>query len=461
MTKNNKVISDIESLNNDSSDEIEIQFENQDEINEWYDKNIKLKSSEELKIISAYLDYHNYKTTKINFSYDYEFEFYDLNKKELDNLNLRGESVFKLNIINIMSKFSKYFKNTIKIEVHFEEKSRREKLIIENKYCLIHDIYVLLESRKNSKLFFDIGLEYFETIHNKILDNDKKIHSSHLLDLYSTYKEKNNNLLTFFEGENGLLSEIFTMICSLNLDAFTLCKINYFTKYNDDDLELNTNIFNNIIDIKINKKFDLKEFFSVILPKNPQNNIKYSYEEFINYLKNELKINICFIENTFCESSCFDDIIINLEKKSSTYINIYKKIYTKVNNMVFDAYNQIIKHVLSKNEFKNNINIFMNNFIMNHMSNYKEKSLLGYLQEELTEQKIDEKFDTIKMSGNDTEEEKKITIKAIQNISREKDVQVNLKTNNNLLIHKDDSKKDKKSYFNEIIHHKGDVIFYF
>jgi hypothetical protein len=363
--------------------------------------------------------------------------------------------------MKIFNKFLEYFQDSIEINIIFEGKGQREQILIKKEHCLIHDLYIIINKKYKSEVFFDIGLEYFETIHNKILDNDKKIHSSYLLDFYDSYKERNGNMTEFTEK---LILEIFTIISSLNLDPYTLSKINYFYENKDDDnLELNTNIFNNIIDIKINKKFDLKDFFDEIQPTNPDNGDDFTYKEFISYIKRK-KINITFLNNNICDISFFDKIIMYLDIDCSEFIKIYKEIYMKAMNMIFSAYNQIITHVLSKNEYKNNLKIFMDNFIVNHMVNYNSISHINHFKNELIDNEIeinDSEVKSITIFKNDSNDRKNLIVNAIKNINKETDIQINFINEQNINMYKNNSEEDKNILYQEINNHNDKIIFTF
>jgi NADH/F420H2 dehydrogenase subunit C len=58
-----------------------------------------------------------------------------------------------------------------------------------------HDIYIKIFNKEND--YYDIGLEYFESVHDRIKDHEKEISSLINLDGYYVYEEKNKNYNDF------------------------------------------------------------------------------------------------------------------------------------------------------------------------------------------------------------------------------------------------------------------------
>jgi hypothetical protein len=365
-------------------------FEKQNIINYWWQKKIKIINENDLIIVINYLKFIGIKTYTIKFSHDYKFTYYNLTKEQLNDLRIRGETIFKLNILSICNKFIEYFGEKLKIDTGLEQRGMRELQLIKATSCLIYDFYIKIYNKDNSNEVFDYGLEYFEKdSHNYIKDSDKKIRSLFLLDYFKIFKEENEDMLKkFYEFLNEFIKNLFLIVCSLKDDPFTLSKINFFSKNRQMDkieLETMTNTFNNIMDIKKKKEFDLNELFEELQPIDPDTEDDLQFEEFIEYINKKIG-KILLKKNNIYDDKVFDKIIVNLDNRCSQSLEAYKLIYIESMNMINDANLEIIKHVKSQNKHKNMIKTFMDNFIL-RLHKYNSNYHLEELSQNIAESK--------------------------------------------------------------------------
>lgn len=75
-------------------------MEYKNKITEWYNKKTKLKKTSELFELNEYIEYYNSQnnltknTNIISFSYDYSFEFYNVDKMNFEDMEIRPENIF-------------------------------------------------------------------------------------------------------------------------------------------------------------------------------------------------------------------------------------------------------------------------------------------------------------------------------------------------------------------------------
>ena len=74
---------------------------------------------------------------------------------------------------------------------------------------------------------YEVVLEYFEEIHNKFNDDDKKISTNLFSDGYYVYNEKNDDMKEFMIDT---IYSIIEFICTSMNDPYELSKILYFNK---------------------------------------------------------------------------------------------------------------------------------------------------------------------------------------------------------------------------------------
>jgi len=152
----------------------------------WYNKKTKLKKISEFIELNNYIDYYNTQnnlsknTIIISYSHDYNFEFYDIDKMNFEDMKIRPENIFKLNFLIIVKKMRKYFDKTffsgLKLIINFEKAGLIDNYKKIPQVTYKHDVYIKIEySNNNDYMEREIGLEYFETIHDRIKDQEKRL----------------------------------------------------------------------------------------------------------------------------------------------------------------------------------------------------------------------------------------------------------------------------------------------
>lgn len=350
-------------------------------IESWYTKNTKLYKIESIYELKGYLVNLNKDldiASAIQFSSDYEFKYFDLKKINCEEIKIRPENIFKLNFLMIVKTLNKYFKNSnVNIEIQYEVPGENDKLIKKYNSTFKHDVYIKISNNNN---YYDIGLEYFETIHDRIKDDDKLISSVVNLDGYYIYEEKNNNYDSFMRE---VIHNLLICTCALYHDPYTLSKINYFKNYKETKtLKKDTILFNKIMKWKKNNLVDFELFFKDIIPTNQETKQYYNFDEFIEYLE-ENNINIKLNNKNECEYKYFIDIIITLDNNISTIICEYRKIYTRTMDILLESQNQIIDFIEKSSMKKKSIPLYINNFLRNHIQNYKQEDTLSKAFESL------------------------------------------------------------------------------
>ena len=351
-------------------------------IETWYIKNTKLYKIDsiiELKIYLVNLNKDFDIASAIQFSSDYEFKYFDLLKINCEEIKIRPENIFKLNFLMIVKTLNKYFKDSlVNIEIKYEVPGENDKLIKKYNSTYKHDIYIKISNNNN---YYDIGLEYFETIHDRIKDDDKEISSIVNLDGYYVYEEKKNNYNDFM---HEVIHNLLTCTCALNRDPYTLSKINYFKNYKETrTLKTDTELFNQIMKWKKNNLVDFELFFNKLIPTNQETKELFEYDKFIEYLEEIHNINIKFNNKNECEYRYFIDLIVNLDNDMSTMIFNYKKIYTRTMDILLESQNQIIDFIEKSNMKKKSIPLYINNFLRNHIQNYTSEYTLSKVLEKL------------------------------------------------------------------------------
>lgn len=353
---------------------------------EWYNKKTKLKKINDLCELNKYIDYYNSqnKLTKntniISFSYDYSFEFYNVDKMNFEDMKIRPENIHKLNFLIIVKKMKKYFDKInfpgLKLIVDFEKAGFIDivKKIPQATYK--HDVYIKVEYL-NDKDYVEreIGLEYFEILHDRIKDQEKKISSEIQLETYMIYEEKHGKYKEFMKKA---IYEIFLNIsCVLN-DKYILTKIIYFQNYiQNKNIKRDTLIFNKIVEWKKNNKFNFEDFFLGSRPINPENDKPFNdYEEFVEYLDNYHKIKIIIDDNNCSQFNYFTEIINKIGSDICPKIYDYRKTFTNMMNIMLDASDKIIMMSNEKSRLiKHNLPAYLDNLPI-HIQNWKNKTLV-------------------------------------------------------------------------------------
>ena len=349
-------------------------------IKKWYYSKSKLHNKEDLKYLKKYLkSTQKNKFKNIQLSFDYKFKYFDLDQINNENLKIRSENIFKINFLNIVRKINKYFSNTkILVEIFFESSGENDNLIKKKNCTYKHDVYIKIS---NDDVFYDIGFEYFETLHDRIKDNDKEISSMINLDGYYVYNEKD---LKYNEFMKDSIYTIFLGICALDNNPYILSKINYFINNNNKQtLKKETELFNNIIQWKKSNSFNLKNFFEKSIFTNPDTEEEFDFDDFIEYLYDNYRIKIVYLNDKNCEYKYFVEIIMKINSECSDIISSYRLLYYKTMEILFDSDKEILRWVKKSNDSKRLVPKYIDNFLLNHIKNYKCSYTLKKVYEEL------------------------------------------------------------------------------
>ena len=308
-------------------------------------------------------------TSTIQFSSDFEFTYFNLNEIDYEKIKVRPENIFKLNLNLIIKILQKYFPDTI-FEINFEAPGENDLIIKKTNCTFKHDTYIKVISKDNDD-YYDIGLEYFETVHDRIKDNDKDISSKLNLGSYYIYKEETHDYNNFMKE---VIYNIMIGACALNDDPYTLSKINYFKNYKHiKSLKTDTQLFSNIINWKKFNKLNLNKLFDELLLINPETGIKFKFNDFLEYM-NDNDINIEFINDNYdCEYKYLVEIIIKINSECSRRLTTYKTIYTRTMDILFNSQKELIEWIKKTNNIKKLIPDYLESFLRNHIQNYRRK----------------------------------------------------------------------------------------
>ena len=347
-------------------------------LSKWFTNKTKLHKLEDIKYLQRFLVGTDQNISSIiKFSLDYKFDYFDLDRIDCLKIQVRPENIFKINFYRIIKKLKTYFSN-VNIEIFFEKSGNNDNLIKKSNCTFKHDVYIKIS---NNYKFYDIGLEYFETIHDRIKDNDKEISSKINLDGYYIYSEKDYNYNDFMKET---IYSLFLAICALSDNPFVLSKINYFKNYYEDEknLKKDTELFNTVIQWKKTNSFNLKNFFERSIIINPDTEDEFEFDEFIEYLYDNYRIRIKFLDKIFnCEYKYFVDIIMNISIECSDIILSYRRIYCKTMEILFESEKEIFKWVSKSNEARRLVPKYIDNFLLNHIKNYRCIYTLEKVQE--------------------------------------------------------------------------------
>lgn len=251
-------------------------------VKDWEEKNSKLADNESLHILGDYLDVNDkeFSIHKIKIAGKYDFEYIKCKEH-----NIRQENIFKMNFLNIVEKLNEYFPNA-QILIEFEAPTTVDKILKKPNCTYKHDVLIKIQPNKDDvddDDTFEIVLEYFEKIHNKFNDDDKKIATNLFSDEYFVFNEKNDYIKDFLIDSIYALMEL---ICVCKNNRYELSKILYFHKNNNDESILlkQYKYFDKILDIIKNNNFNFKKFYDELQPINPETGDDFSYDEFIEYI---------------------------------------------------------------------------------------------------------------------------------------------------------------------------------
>lgn len=354
-----------------------------------FKSNTKLRQREDLEKFSKYLSETELCHVKtIKFSNDYIFTycnipqilFVDKLPAKPDEIIARPESVFKLNIYNIVKEFKKIFSRcNVKIMLEFEASGWNDKLMKNNPYK--HDAYIQITDKTNK--IYDIGLEYFETKHNRFNDSDKEISSKLNLSKYIVYEEKIGNHDEFIKKTIELL---FLGICTIIHDPYPLCKIKFFKNHtNEKTLKKDTELFNNVMEWRRKKSFDLKIFYeNAMITKpvrkndedNDENNEFENVYEFIEFLDEEYNIKIPLDDITNCDYNYFTKIIMRIDENCSNIIVSYRDMYVKTMDLIIESQEDLLESESESNDAKRLVPKWLSNFLLCHITYYIDRYTL-------------------------------------------------------------------------------------
>jgi len=343
-------------------------------VKDWNLKNSKLTDNESLQILEDYLQIYDkdYYVKKINIAGQYDFEYIKCKEN-----NIRQENIFKLNFYNIVQKLNEYFSN-VKILIEFEAPTTVDSILKKPNCTYKHDVLIKIQPNKNeidNDEIFEVVLEYFEKIHNKFNDDDKKIATNLFSDAYFVFSEKDDNMTEFMIN---VIYGIIELICACTENKFELSKILYFNKnYNKKSITKDIIDFNNIIDINKNKNFNLKKLYDELKPFNPETGDDFNFKEFIEYIEenynddDKKEFNFNNVDNIY-PSEIFEKLILYLNSDiSDERLKRYKHIYIKAVNTLFIASTRILEIIKEQRKKRLQLPDFVKNIQKFHINNLK------------------------------------------------------------------------------------------
>jgi hypothetical protein len=336
----------------------------------WDDKKIKISDEAVLNIIDYYINIKkNYTESNITICDKYNFSYINYSED-----NIRQENIFKLNFNNITKKLNEYFSDVI-ITIEFEKATTIDKKIKKANATYKHDVLLKIKPNhiydedddENEKNTYEIILEYFEAIHNKFNDDDKKISANLFSDAYYIFDEKKDSMNDFM---TDTIYSLIEFICATCKDSYELSKILYFNKnYKSISYKKDVQFFNEIVEVNKSNEFNFNDFFVKIDPHHPETGDEFSEEEFIEYIEDEYGIEI---NDTFT-SELFETLIINLDNNisQSDRIQKYKKIYINAMKTLRFASNKIIQIIENQRNKRLQLPEFVINIQKFHKDNLK------------------------------------------------------------------------------------------
>lgn len=359
----------------------------------WDKKKTKITNPLDLQLLSYYLD-TNFGYQNISEENDEEFEDtdntkhitvarkYKFNYSVYEDDYIRQENIFKLNFYNIVEKLKIYFPN-VDINIFFEKSTYVDREIKKANTTYKHDVVINIKKKSDNEEdindsdeydidnTFEIVLEYFEKIHNRFNDEDKKISTNLFSDDYLVYNVNTDNMEDFIIDS---IYAIIQIICVATDDEYELSKILYFDKKNNKKNNRDYEYFNNIVTIQKNKKFNLKEFHKKIRPCDPDTNDDMTFEDFIDYIEDELKFEIKYLDKKFnCSAELFDNLIVRLNTEIETTgdLLLYKKSYSNAMKALLTASKKIIEILRKQRTKRMQLPEFIRNFQKFHKDNLK------------------------------------------------------------------------------------------
>ena len=334
----------------------------------WDTTKMKVSDDAGLDIVAKYLEIKGeYTTHNITVAGKYNFSYF-----EYTGNKIRQENIFKLNFRNIVKELNKYFAKT-NILIEYEKATTIDKKLKKPQATYKHDGIIKIipkdvdedEIERNT---YEIVLEYFESIHNKFNDDDKKISTNLFSDGYYVFSEKNDDMKEFMIST---IYSIIEFICASMNDPYELSKILHFNKNYKSNTKQYIEYFNKIIQIKKTDKFDLNWFYNKIIPTEPDTGDEFTEEEFSEYIKNNYKLKVK--ENN--TSELFENLILKLNDDidSTGEILRFKDIYLQAMNTLFSASQKIIDIVAKQRNKRLELPTFVKNIQRFHKDNLKSE----------------------------------------------------------------------------------------
>ncbi len=343
-------------------------MQHKEQIERWFETKKKLHLQSDLKILKEYVVVTDQNIANtIYFSSDYEFSYFDLSEIDCNKIKVRPENIFKINFEMIVKKLKKYFPDT-KIIINFESPSENDLLIKKYNCTYKHDACIKLVNKDNET--YDIALEYFEYVHDRIKDDDKDISSKVILDGYYVYHEASNNYNDYMKET---IYNIMISICAIEDNPYTLSKVNFFNNYkNIKSLKTDTQMFNEIIGWKKSNYVNFEKLFNNLMLRNPNTEEEFEIEEFVDYIKDKYKVKIEFTNNTYyCNYISIVDMIVQINTDYSPKIYSYRKIYSRTMDILIDSQKQMIKWIKQMNNFRKLIPQYLDSFLRVRIQNYR------------------------------------------------------------------------------------------
>jgi hypothetical protein len=338
--------------------------------------------------LSTILEDNNAQTQTILVSNDYSFNVFYVNTKKnkitlKDNSTIRQEDVFDINIFKIIEIFSqiKEFSKLI-FKVSLRVPTTVEKMLKKKNKCWNHDaILSIIHKNTNCYNKMEFCFEYNEyESHGKssIKSNDirKKMQTMHFCDEFVTYNEE--KLCNKYLNKNfykNLIEKVFQYSCAVLNNSCMLSKILYFSNYNGSNIELDTNIFNLLIEYKTKNSINLSDFLDEMAIRDPRTEKVFSSEKkFCEYIFKKYKIQI---NKKIIDFDTFSQLVVILDIKDTSNIRlaIYKNIYCDVMKKIDEASKMIISLLMNNNKKKFSVPTMIKDFVQHDVWNMKESDI--------------------------------------------------------------------------------------
>jgi len=356
----------------------------------WNKKKLKIINPLDLQMLAHFINYYfgydndndndnqieNKNIKNIKIAGKYEFSYI-----EYDDDDIRQENVFKLNFYNIVEKLKYYFPQ-VNIKIEFEKSTYVDRQIKKANTTYKHDAIITItpitpivdlvekDDEYDPDKTFEIVLEYFEKIHNRFNDDDKKVSTDLFSDEYFVFDVNKDNMEDFMIDT---IYGIIQTICACTNDEYELSKILYFDKnYKNKNNPYEFDYFNKIVNIQKNNKFNFEDFYNEINPVNPESGDDYSQQEFIDEFK-KYKIKIKTDKDGFCEAHIFDEILIHSSRYIFDSVTLfkYKNIYMSAMKSLLKANKKIIDILQKQRSKRMQLPRFIKNFQKFHKDNMK------------------------------------------------------------------------------------------